>query len=344
MGRKRENSESFVAKVASAIDAGGLISPAARVIVGVSGGADSVALLHVLWMLGKDKNRRYEIIVAHANHGLRTEAGDDAEFVREFSQHLGLRCVVENLDVTARAAQDKQGTEQAARTLRYEFFRRLGLKLNAQTVALAHHADDNVETILFRILRGTGLRGLGGMSASRPLDDCGVQIVRPLLDMRRNEILAYCHECNLAWCEDHTNLDTTYRRNFLRHELIPLVRQRLNSDADSAVLRLGILAAQAESYLATQAETLLEQSVSHEQADRILIDITIFAADAPIVRQTAIRLVLQRLGAPQRDLTAEHFESIDRLVTAATPRGVAVNLPKGFEARKRGNQLLIGRL
>lgn len=341
MGRKRENSESLVGQVAAAIDTKGLIRPDARVIVGVSGGADSVALLHVLYALASDKNRNYEIIVAHANHHLRADAANDAKFVQKLSQSLGVKCVVENLDVTNRAAHDKQGTEQAGRTLRYEFFRRLGAKLEAQTVALAHHADDNVETILFRILRGTGLRGLGGMSASRELGDSGVQIVRPLLDMRRSEIIAYCREYNLAWCEDHTNLDTTYRRNFLRHELLPLVRQRVNSDTDAAVLRLGTLAAQTEAYLTAQAETLLAQSISHEQADRILIDTTIFATDDLIVRQTAIRLVLERLGAPQRDLTAEHFESIDRLITTG---GVAVNLPKGFEARTRGNQLLIVRL
>ena len=131
------------------------------------------------------------------------------------------------------------------------------------------------------------------------------------------------------------------RRNFLRHELLPLVRERVNSDTDSAILRLGTLAAQTESYLTTQAEKLLSQSISHEQTDRILIDTKVFASDASIIRQTAIRLVLERLGSPQRDLTAEHFESIDQLVTAG---GVAVNLPKGFEARIRGNQLLIGRL
>jgi len=305
MGRKRENSESFVARTGRAVDTKGLISPGGRVIVGVSGGADSVALLHALCQLAKDKNRNYEIIAAHANHGLRDEAAADAEFVQKLSQQLGVQCVVEDLDVTTRAAKDKQGTEHAARTLRYEFFRRLALKLNAQTVALAHHADDNVETILFRILRGTGLRGAGGMSASRELGDSGVRIVRPLLEIRRNEIIAYCHDTKLAWCEDHTNLDTTYRRNFLRHELLPLIRQRLNSDTDAAILRLGALAAQTETYLTAQAEKLLSQSISHEQADRILIDTTIFATDDPIVRQTAIRLVLERLGAPQREVDLE---------------------------------------
>ena len=106
------------------------------------------------------------------------------------------------------------------------------------------------------------LPGLGGMSASRELGDSGVQIIRPLLEMRRSEIIAYCKDAKLEWCEDHTNLDTTYRRNFLRHELLPLIRQRLNSGTDAAVLRLGTLAAQTETYLTAQGQKLLESRQS----------------------------------------------------------------------------------
>ncbi len=338
--RQRKNSESFVGRLAEAIDAGELIASGARVIVGVSGGADSVALLHALCELNAGENRGYEIIVAHANHGLRDDAPNDAAFVQKLSQTLGVQCIVENIDVTARVAKDKQGTEHAARMLRYEFFGELATKLDAQTVALAHHADDNVETILFRILRGTGLRGASGMSASRELSGSGVKIVRPLLGIRREEIIAYCKSARLEWCEDHTNLDTTYRRNFLRCELLPLIRERLNSDTDSALLRLGTLAGQTESYLTAQAEKLLSQSISHEQTDRILIDATVFATDDPIVRSTAIRLVLERLDAPQRDITAEHIESVDKLAAA---NGTVVNLPSGFKAQRRGTQLIIAR-
>jgi len=332
--------------LARAIDAEALLQPGRRVLVGVSGGADSVALLHGLCALAGQVNRRYELIVAHLDHALRTESAEDARFVANLADRLGLECILARADVAARARQDGQGTEHAARMERYEFFARSTARCEASAVALAHHADDNVETILFRILRGTGLRGLAGMQAKRELPSSGgAVLVRPMLHLRRAEILDYCHAVKLSWREDHTNADSAYRRNFLRQELLPLVRRRVNDQADEAILRLAGHARLAEAYLTRQAEMLLAKSVAHEDAERILLDAAVLAPSGPdpaeaILRTTAYRITLERLGLGERNLTAEHLAAVDSLLDSV---GGAVNLPQGFYARRERGHLLFVR-
>lgn len=367
--------------MAAAIDVGGLLRPSARVLVGVSGGMDSVVLLHALTAVAQQIGRGYSLIVAHMDHGIRETSAADAEFVADLAKQLNVPCVVERADVPALARRQGQGVEQAARTARYDFFARVAAQHHADAVAAAHHADDNVETILFRILRGTAMRGLRGMEAKRELRivDCGLRIeegggsgklaaglqsvpqspvpspqsrvpspqspiflIRPLLGFRRDEIHAYAQAANLAWREDHTNDDVRYRRNFLRHELLPLVREKLNDQADDAILRLGELAAQTEVFLTCQAERRLAESVSHEDAEKILLDVTMFTPNPAdeteaILRTTAYRLILDRLGMPQRDMTAEHLAAIDALLRTA---GGVVNLPDGVIVRREKIHLL----
>ncbi|MCD4824029.1 MAG: tRNA lysidine(34) synthetase TilS [Phycisphaerae bacterium] len=362
------NLDPFELRFAEAIDSGELLAAGTKVVVGVSGGADSVALLTGLHALAGQPSRRYELTVAHLDHGLRDESAADAEFVTGMADRWGLRCVIERVETTAEAERLGEGIEHAARSLRYDFFARVAKKCSADAVATAHHADDNVETILFRLLRGTALRGLGGMAAARPLNDlrgqagdsssadlpageagesepaggaapAAVSLIRPMLGFRQSEILEYCRRRDMPWREDHTNEDTTYRRNFIRHELLPLIRKHINPQADEALLRLGSLAAETEAFLVAEARRLLEQSVSLGRADKTMLDITMFAPAKPVVRRTALRLVLEQLGAPQRDLSAEHLQAIDALLTepAAT-----VNLPGGFRAHRKRNQLIIG--
>ena len=363
--------------MAAAIDAGDLLRPAARVLVGVSGGMDSVVLLHALAAVANEPGRAYSLIVAHLDHSLRESSAADAEFVKGLAETYRLPCVIERADVHALARRRGQGVEQAARMARYDFFARAAHEQHADAVAAAHHADDNVETILFRILRGTAMRGLRGMEAKREfrISDFRFQIkekvqpeeagsgkqaagrqsihnpqsairniflVRPLLGFYRDEIQSYAQAAGLSWREDHTNDDVRYRRNFLRHELLPLVREKLNDQADAAILRLGELAAQTEVFLTRQAERRLAESVSHEDAEKILLDVTMFAPDPGdetevILRTTVYRLILDRLGMPQRDMTAEHLAAIDALLRAAS--GV-VNLPDGVIVRREKRHLL----
>ena len=338
MTRNSNKLETFERRLAEAIDSGGLLRRNQSVLVGVSGGPDSVALLHGLVVLAGREGRNYTLTAGHLDHGLRRDSAADADFVADLARRWGIEFIMEHTDAGAQARREGEGLEQAGRTVRYDFLQRAAAQCGAQAVALGHHADDNAETILFRILRGTALRGLSGMKPSRPLGNSGVRLIRPMLGVRRCEVLDYCRRAGLAWREDHTNADTAYRRNFIRHELLPLMRERINPQADEALLRLGAFAAQVEEFLVRQAEELLSRSVSHEDADRILIDVTIFAAAAPVIRATACRVALERLGAPQRDLTAEHLAAMETLLNAPDE---TVNLPGQFHALRRRNQLII---
>lgn len=325
--------DEFESALAVRIDDGSLLSRGQTVVTAVSGGRDSVALLHALARLAEQPNRAYRVLVAHLDHGLRAESVDEADFVRALAEELRLPFHGERVDVSGMATALGEGTEHAAREARYEFLARTARAQGAGAVALAHHADDNVETILFRALRGTGLRGLAGMPAHRPIDGARpvVRLVRPMLSLPRTTVEGYCRRRSLRWRDDPSNEQSVYRRNFLRNELLPTIRAELNPKVDEALLRLAEFAGRADDLVRTQAERLLRRAtVKHGSGGRVLSPGKLLAADA-ILRTTAIRLALEHLGVPQRDLSAERIADIEQLLSAD---GGAVNLPGGFVARR----------
>jgi len=222
-------------------------------VVGVSGGADSLALLHILNGLRERLDIRLH--VATLDHGLRAEASAvDAEFVRQLAEAWGLPVTVGYKDVPTLMKTWRVGVETAARRARYDFLAKVARDVGAKTVAVAHHADDQAETILMRILRGTGLRGLGGMAVSASVPGhTDMMLVRPLLKVSRVDIEAYCREQDLQPREDATNSDTTYTRNRLRHETIPLLEQ-VYPGAKVALTQLADIAAVDNDYLEAQLQ------------------------------------------------------------------------------------------
>ena len=203
-----------------------LLRPAAPVIVGLSGGADSVALLHILTRLG------YPCVAAHCNFHLRNDESDaDADFAQQTAEALGLPFRRIDFDTADYAHQNGVSTEMAARTLRYEWFETLRRELGAEAIAVAHHRDDNVETVLLNLIRGTGLSGLCGM---RPRNG---HIVRPLLSVDRHQIVRWLADRHLPFRTDSSNASDVYRRNFVRLRLLPLMEQ-LNPSVRDAILRM----------------------------------------------------------------------------------------------------------
>lgn len=324
-------------RLADRINDGPLLAPGEGVLVGVSGGVDSVVLLDLLAELAGEQDRRYRLTVGHLDHRLRSESADEAEFVADLARAHSLPILRERVDVRSLADASGEGIEHAARQARYGFFRRAAEQARATAVALAHHADDNVETVLFRIFRGTGLRGLAGIPPVRDLGG-GLRVVRPLLDFSREQLLDWARTRNLPWREDPSNQDPAYRRNVLRHELLPLVRQSVNPDVSQAILRLADQAHQAERFVQACARAALAESLSHSEANRVLIEADRLAFQQGIVRTTALREVLEDLHLPQRNLSADHLSAVDRLLFAPSGR---VNLPGGFSATRRGSQLLL---
>lgn len=328
----------FCAGLTEFLGRSGLLPPAARVLVGVSGGVDSVVLLRVLLELAERPQFRWHLRVVHLDHRLREGSQQDAVFVQELAAQWGVDCIVEQCDVAALADRLGEGAEQAARQARYDVFRRVGEQVNATHLALAHHLDDQAETVLFRILRGTGLRGLAGMPRSRPLGACNMTLVRPLLDCRREEMEQFARRVGLSWRTDPTNVDSTYRRNAIRHELLPLAREHINPLAEEALVRLAAQASEVHGLLASQADTLLRKATIRTGGEGLDLSAGRLASADPVLRQQALFQALEQLGVPQRDLSAEHLR---QLADLAGQRDGAVNLPGGYLARRRGQKLLL---
>jgi tRNA(Ile)-lysidine synthase len=226
-----------------------LLPPGSRVLCAVSGGSDSICLLHLLWTERQD--RGLEIFAAHYEHGLRGEDSlRDAAFVEAFCRERGIPCTVEHGDATAYAAEKRLGVEEAARELRYAFLERAADALGCDRIATAHNADDNAETLLMNLVRGSGLRGLGGIPPQRG------RIVRPLLEVPREEIAAYLAENGLPHIEDLSNGDERFRRNFVRLRLMPLLRE-MNPGFLRAAGNTAALARQDEDCLQAQAEAFI---------------------------------------------------------------------------------------
>jgi len=290
----RQSASDFIARVGACIRAHGLLAPEAGahdkpepVVVGVSGGADSVALVLALHDLGRS-GLAVALTVAHLHHGLReTTADEDQSFVENLAKRLGLPCITQRLDVLALAARDSVGVEEAARNARRRFLIDAARRAGARKVALGHTADDRAETVLFNVLRGTGLEGLAALGprallpspstklarrvsapaapkrgaspaanfthSPSPTEGRGgeaIEIIRPLVDLSRAEVRAFLEARGQAWREDETNEDPAFARNRLRREVLPLLREAANPKVDTALLRLADQASDAADVLA----------------------------------------------------------------------------------------------
>ncbi|MDP6546966.1 MAG: tRNA lysidine(34) synthetase TilS [Phycisphaerae bacterium] len=328
----------LVDAVASFIDARKLIPPAARVVVGVSGGCDSVAALAILRQLASREQRAYQLTVAHLDHALRAESPDDAAFVAELAKRWDLPLVVERIDIAAVAAERSLGIETAGRMARYEFLERTAARTGGQYVAVAHHADDNAETICHRIFRGSHLRGAAGMRASRALGETETLLVRPLLNCRRADIEAFCARMNLTWRTDPTNAQCNFTRNFIRNELLPLIRQRINPDGDMALVRLGKALAEAEDFIAAQASGAASECIRRDRSGRIVIDTNALAELHRGIRGWIFREAVERSGVAPRKLSAGNLEEL----SAMTDNEIqTLNLPDDYVARRRGDTIVI---
>lgn len=335
-----DTTKQLLTLVAGEIDRSGLIQPRATVVVGVSGGLDSVCLLWILHELAQEPQRGYRLIVAHMNHMLRADADKDEAFVQHLAGQLGLTCRTASRDAAAAAAAGGQGLEQAGRMLRYEFLLEVARKHEASCVAVAHHADDNAETVLYRILRGTASTGLAGIPVSRPLLGSPVQLVRPLLTFRRSQIMEHAQSHRLEWREDESNRNLDFRRNFVRHELLDLVRRKLNPRADEALIRLAQHATEVEQHLRQQAQALLQKAIIQPaRPGQIAVRTGDMLQASPAVQTQAIKLLMERLGLPMRNVGWETFTDIRSLLADSPP--AAKSLPDSFSARREGDLLII---
>lgn len=264
-----------------------------RLLVAVSGGADSVALLVGICRPAAEALRA-RIVVGHYNHGLRgQESADDEAFVRQLAERWGLTFVVGRPQEPL-AGNMPDGLEAAARDARYAFLTSAAETHGARYLITAHTANDQVETILHRIVRGTGVAGLSGIARCRVLSPA-VSLVRPLLDVHRNDVLAYLADIGQPFRTDTTNADTTLTRNRIRHTLLPMLRAQFNPAADEAVLRLGSLTAEMQQTLAWLVEGLLQRAVVRQGSAGVVVR----AAPLAGVPEHAVRELLVRVWQEQ---------------------------------------------
>ena len=219
-----------------------LIENGDSIVVGVSGGPDSICLLHVLNDLKNELN--FKIYVAHINHMIRKEADEETEYVKSFCKNIGVECFVKRIDVIKTSKELKIGTEEAGRKIRYDFFEEVLKNTNSNKIATAHNNNDKVETIIMNILRGSGIAGLKGLDPIREN-----KFIKPLIEISREEIEAYCEENKLAPRIDKSNNENIYTRNKVRNSVIPYIKKEFNPNILKTINRLSEVATEENEYL-----------------------------------------------------------------------------------------------
>jgi tRNA(Ile)-lysidine synthase len=290
------------------------------VLVALSGGADSVALLDALCQLSS--RDRFRVAAAHLDHGLRPDAAADAAFCEELCRSLGIPLTVGGADVRARARSERGGLEQAARAERYAFLRRVRSETGAAVIAVAHTRDDQAETLLLRLLRGAGRAGLAGMRAASG------DVIRPLLGVSREDVLAHLRARGLEWREDPSNRDFAHARNRVRHELLPYLERHFNPRIRETLARCaGVLADEAR-LLDSLAAPLADGASARGEAALSLELLN----EAPLpVARLAVRRMLSRAGG-LRAVSERHVDRILSVARSARPSGRRLSLPGGREA------------
>lgn len=305
-----------------------------HVLVAVSGGADSVALLRGLRELAPAWN--LQLSVAHLNHQLRAQAIDDARWIEEMCRELEIPAIIGTRDVPAIARQNGAGIEETARKVRYTFLEETARKHTCTLVATAHSANDQTETILHHLIRGSGLRGLCGISRSRILAE-GLVLVRPMLDANRGQVEGYLAQIGQSFRTDLSNFDETYTRNRIRHNLIPLLESQYNPQFTQAILRLSRQAAETNQALETIAQRMLDEATVDDASRTVRLDCSVFA-DHPshLIRECLVQL-WRRKSWPRKKMGFAHW---DRLADLIVNPG-DLNLPGPIRARRRGQLLII---
>jgi tRNA(Ile)-lysidine synthase len=308
-------------------------------LVAVSGGADSVALLRGLVQL-KGTGGDGRILAAHFNHHLRgAESDTDEAFVRQLARDLNIPFEVGSSGKPMSSTGD--GLEAAARAARYDFLTQTAHRVGARIVVTAHTADDQVETTLHRILRGTGIGGLAGIRRARELSP-GISLLRPLLATTRAEVLTYLAALPQSFREDTSNASSVYTRNRIRNELLPLLEKEYAPALRASLLRLSKLAEENQAYLASELEPLLAQHV-HHRGETIVLDCPPLAPHhRHLVRELFLGIWSDHHW-PQQDMTLEKWDQLAALVQQKSPSAPPQTLPGGIRAERIGDKVRLTR-
>lgn len=310
-----------------------LIDSRDKVVIGVSGGHDSMTLLYVLLSLREELG--FSIIVAHINHGVRgAESDGDEEYVREISEQLGIPFYSKKADMDGYAKVHKLTSEEAGREIRYDFFREVIDMENATKIAVAHNKNDQAETLLMRFMRGTGIDGLRGM------DYKSGNIIRPLLDIDRSDIEAYCEEYNIEPRIDKTNKMTIYGRNKVRLELIPYIEESFNSGIVNTLFRTAEIMKTDSEFLSQYAKSAFEESILKNNKEKISLDIEKLKNLHQAILNRVLRQAIEQINMNLKGIEKKHIEDIVDLIEN-DKTGVSLNLSNDIRVEVSYNTLLV---
>ena len=325
--------DQFFEKIKKAINEHGLISENDRLVVGVSGGADSVCLFHILRLLGNSCPLTFHVL--HVHHSIRGgEADRDAAFVQTLCENYGVPFNLVRYDVPAFASAHGMTVEEAGRILRREAFERKAAEIGGGTIVLAHHMNDVAETVLFNLARGSGVAGLASLRYKRG------GYIRPLLGVSREEIVEWLGKRGFSYCSDSTNEDCTYSRNFIRNKVLPELTANVNSRSISHIFELSEEACQVENWLSECAKKCLDL-YAREEKDKVILKKEMFRAESEPVYRRAVKMAVGKLPGTMKDIERVHINMVCAL--CSKENGKRADLPYGLTAESVYDEIIISR-
>ncbi|MGA8181979.1 MAG: tRNA lysidine(34) synthetase TilS [Desulfobacterales bacterium] len=305
----------------------GMLKPNDSVVIGVSGGPDSVALLHMLFKIASRFSLR--LGVAHLNHCLRQNDSDnDAKFVESVAANLGLPCYVQKRDIRRYQRENRLSLEDAARRVRYEFLDNIAKTHQYNKIALGHHADDNAELVLMNLFRGAGPLGLSGIPPKR--DD---RIIRPMIMLKRSDIIDFLDQNQLKYVFDRTNVDTAHLRNRVRLDLIPVLKTAYNPNISDALNRLSSILRCEEEWIEDVIHPFFDKAVFHIRESHIELSIPILNRYHKALQRRVIRMALAKAKGDLRRIGFANIDSVIDLLKKKLPFG-KIDLPDGLRIRR----------
>ncbi len=295
-------------KVIETIRKYNLIEDGDKIVLGVSGGPDSISMLNILKEIKDEQIIKFEIYVAHINHMIREEAIDDEKYVEDYCNKNNIKCHIKRIDVVKIANDKKIGTEEAGRKARYEFFEEILKRTNSNKIAIAHNINDKIETIIMHLLRGSGLSGLKGIE---PIRDN--KFIRPLIECERSEIEQYCEKYELNPRIDKTNFENEYTRNKIRNIVIPYIKQEFNPNIVQTLSRLSDVAIEEIKYISKQTQKIYQQILIEKEDRQIILNLKKFNEQEKIIKSQLILLTTKQLMGSTQGIEKIHIEDIIKL-------------------------------
>ena len=301
-----------------------------KIVLGVSGGPDSLSMLNVLNNIRNNpKNKlNFEIFVAHVNHLIREEANLEEKFVKEFCEKIHIPFFAKRIEVLKYANNNKISTEEAGRKIRYEFFDEILEKTGANKIAIAHNLNDKVETVIMHILRGTGMNGLIGIEPKR-----NNKYIRPLIEITREKIEKYCEDNNLNPCIDKSNFENIYSRNKIRNVVIPYIKEEFNPNIIDSINRLSDVIKVENEYFEKKTKEIYNEILTSYEKNCLTLDLKKFNVQEQVFKSRILMYAIKKLKGSSNGIEKKHLEDIITLCSK--------NIGNKFLVPNKGLKVLI---